>query len=53
MNPGLDQLRIPVDISWEMFLVAGSVAVGIALCPVSFQARRAAVANPVKSLRTG
>jgi putative ABC transport system permease protein len=42
--------RIPV--SWWVFLLAGFAAVGIALVTVSFQAFRAAVANPVKSLRS-
>jgi putative ABC transport system permease protein len=35
-----------------MFIVAGITAVVIALITVSFQAIKAAVANPVKSLRT-
>jgi sugar phosphate permease len=34
-----------------MFAVAGLVAIVIALCTVSFQAIKTAVANPVKSLR--
>ena len=42
--------RIPV--SWKFFAVAGIVALFIALFTVSFQAIKAAVANPVKSLRT-
>lgn len=39
-------------ITWWIFLVAGGVAVLIALLTVSFQAIKAAVANPVESLRT-
>jgi len=35
-----------------MFVAAGGVAIIIALITVSFQAVKAAVANPVKSLRT-
>jgi NADH:ubiquinone oxidoreductase subunit K len=35
-----------------MFLAAGAVAIGIALLAVGFQAMKAAMANPVKSLRT-
>jgi ABC-type antimicrobial peptide transport system permease subunit len=42
--------RIP--ITWWMFGVAGAAAILIALITISFQAIRAAVANPVKSLRT-
>ena len=41
--------RIPLD--WWMFAVAGLLAIVIALCTVSFQAVRAAMANPVKSLK--
>jgi ABC-type antimicrobial peptide transport system permease subunit len=37
--------------SW-MFVAAGAAAIGIALLTVGFQAMRAAMANPVKSLRT-
>lgn len=42
--------RIPV--SWTFFAAAGSAAFFIALFTVSFQAIKAATANPVKSLRT-
>lgn len=38
-------------MQWWMFAAAGAVAVGIALLTVSWQAIRAAVANPVDSLR--
>ena len=41
-----------VSISWWVFVMAGLMALLIALITVSFQAIRAAVANPVKSLRT-
>jgi putative ABC transport system permease protein len=40
------------EISWWVFAFAGVVAVIIALATVSFQAIKAAIANPVKSLRT-
>lgn len=42
--------RIPVG--WGFFAVAGVIALFIALFTVSFQAIKAAIANPVKSLRT-
>lgn len=42
--------RIP--ISWWIFLSAGLVAMLIAMITISFQAIKAAIANPVKSLRT-
>ncbi|WP_417363627.1 ABC transporter permease [Galbibacter sp.] len=41
-----------IDIHWWVFLIAGLVAVFIALLTVSFQAINAAVSNPIKSLRT-
>ena len=41
-----------VDISWWIFLVAVVLALLIALVTISFQAIKAAIANPVKSLRT-
>ncbi|MFT3705394.1 MAG: ABC transporter permease [Agriterribacter sp.] len=41
-----------VEISWWIFIVAILIAALIALITVSFQAIRAAIANPVKSLRT-
>ena len=40
-----------IDISWWIFFTAGCLAILIALITVSFQAIKAAVANPVKSLR--
>lgn len=41
-----------ITISWWIFLVAGVMAILIALITVSFQSIKAALANPVKSLRT-
>jgi putative ABC transport system permease protein len=41
-----------VSISWWVFVAAVTGAIGITLLTVSFQAIKAAVANPVKSLRT-
>jgi putative ABC transport system permease protein len=41
-----------ITISWWMFAAAGLVALSIALITVSFQAVKAALANPVKSLRS-
>ncbi|MGZ4036246.1 MAG: ABC transporter permease, partial [Bacteroidia bacterium] len=41
-----------ISMSWWTFLIAGLSAVCIALCTISFQAVKAALANPVKSLRT-
>jgi len=52
MNSWLKDYAYKIDISWWIFVVAGITAVVIALITVSFQAIKAAVANPVKSLRT-
>jgi putative ABC transport system permease protein len=51
MSQWLQNFAYKVDISWWIFVIAGVLALFIALLTVSFQAIRAAVANPVKSLR--
>ena len=51
MNNWLEDFAYRIDMQWWMFAVAGSAAVVIALLTVSWQAIRAAVANPVDSLR--
>jgi putative ABC transport system permease protein len=52
MNKWLEDFTYRINISWWVFVLAGAVAFGIALLTVSFQAIKAAIANPVKSLRT-
>jgi putative ABC transport system permease protein len=52
MNRWLQHFAYKVTISWWMFVLAAGVALIIALGTVGFQAVRAAVANPVKSLRS-
>jgi len=52
MNQWLQDFAYRITIPWWIFLVAGIMAALIALATISFQAIRAAVANPVKSLRT-
>jgi ABC-type antimicrobial peptide transport system permease subunit len=52
MNKWLQDFAYKVNISWWIFIVAGALALLIALLTVSFQAIKAAIANPVKSLRT-
>lgn len=51
MTKWLEDFAYRIDIQWWMFGVAGAAAVAIALITVSWQAIRAAVANPVNSLR--
>ncbi|MEO8111708.1 MAG: ABC transporter permease [Ginsengibacter sp.] len=52
MNDWLQDFAYRIDISWVVFAIAGLSAISIALFTISFQAIKAAVANPVKSLRT-
>lgn len=52
MNAWLQNFAYKVTISWSVFAISGSVAILIALLTISFQAIKAALANPVKSLRT-
>lgn len=52
LNKWLQDFAYRIDISWWIFVLAGMSALMIALLTVSFQAIKAAVANPVKNLRT-
>jgi ABC-type antimicrobial peptide transport system permease subunit len=52
MNNWLQNYVYRISISWWMFAVAGALALLIALITVSFQAIKAAIANPVNNLRT-
>ena len=52
MNNWLEDFAYRITISWWVFALAGIIALLIALVTVSFQAIKAAIANPVKSLRT-
>jgi putative ABC transport system permease protein len=52
MHKWLQDFAYRISIGWWVFALVGFVAVLIALLTVSFQAVKAAVANPVKSLRT-
>ncbi len=52
MSEWLQNFAYRIEISWWVFALAGGLAVTIALLTVSFQAIKAALANPVKSLRS-
>jgi len=52
MSNWLKNYKYRIEISWWIFLVAGITAIMIALVTISFQAIKAAIANPVKSLST-
>ncbi len=52
MHKWLEGFEYRIGLHWWVFLVAGAMALLIALVTVSFQAIKVAIANPVKSLRT-
>ena len=52
MNKWLEDFAYRIQISWWMFVLSGFIALMITLCTVGFQALRASMLNPVKSLRT-
>ena len=52
MNQWLNEFAYKVDIAWWVFALAGLVAISIALLTVGFQSVKAALVNPVKSLRS-
>jgi len=52
MSKWLQDFTYRIEIGWASFVLAGAAALLIALITVSFQAIKAGMANPVKSLRT-
>jgi ABC-type antimicrobial peptide transport system permease subunit len=52
MHHWLENYQYRADLSWWIFAAAGGGALVITLLTVSFQSIKAAIANPVKSLRT-
>lgn len=52
MNKWLQNFAYKIDIPWWIFVVAGVLALAIAFITVSFQSIKAALMNPVKSLRS-
>lgn len=52
MNRWLRDFAYRVEIGWETFVLAGLAMLGVVLFTVSYQAIKAAVANPVKALRS-
>lgn len=51
-NKWLQDFAYRINISWWIFILSGALAIIIALATVSSQAIKAAIANPIKSLRT-
>ncbi len=52
MSKWLEDFAYRISISWWMFVAAGLIAAVIAIITISFQSIKAALANPVKSLRS-
>jgi putative ABC transport system permease protein len=52
MHTWLQDFAFRVNMGWWIFILAGASALLIALTTISFQAIKAAIANPIKSLRT-
>lgn len=52
MNRWLEDFSYRIDIGWEVFILAALLAVVISILTVSYQSIKAAITNPVKSLRT-
>jgi ABC-type antimicrobial peptide transport system permease subunit len=52
MNKWLDNYVYRIHISWWMFAFSGIMAVAIAFLTISYQSIKAALANPVQSLRS-
>jgi putative ABC transport system permease protein len=52
MDKWLQDYKYKTDITWEVFFIAGGLAVVIALVTISYQAIRAALVSPVNSLRS-
>jgi len=51
MSRWLEDFAYQTEITWQLFFIAGIAGVLIALVTVSFQSIKAALGNPVDSLR--
>ncbi|MGD8777475.1 MAG: ABC transporter permease [Ignavibacteria bacterium] len=51
MNEWLRDFAYRIEISWWVFVISGIIALLVALATISFQAIKAATANPVEALR--
>ncbi|MDF2192021.1 ABC transporter permease [Paraflavitalea sp. CAU 1676] len=52
MHRWLESFAYRTDISWWILVLAGAIAMVVTFCTIGFQAIKAAIANPVKSLRS-
>ena len=51
MNKWLQNFAYRISLSWWMFALAGTIAIGIAAITIGYQSIKAALANPLKRLR--
>jgi putative ABC transport system permease protein len=52
MDKWLQDYKYKIDITWQVFALAGTMSLAIALFTISYQAIRAAVVSPIHSLRS-
>jgi putative ABC transport system permease protein len=52
MDNWLKDFAYRIEIEWWVFAIAGGLAIVVALLTVGFQALKAALVNPVTSLKT-
>jgi putative ABC transport system permease protein len=52
MNKWLQDFAYRITIPWWVFIAAGGIALAVAILTISYQSIKAALANPVKSLRS-
>lgn len=52
MDRWLEEFAYKIDVTWWMFALAGALSVLVALCTISYQSVKAALMNPVESLRS-
>jgi putative ABC transport system permease protein len=52
MNTWLEGFAYRIHLNWWMFALAGAIAMIVAMCTVSLQAVKGAIANPLKNLKT-
>jgi putative ABC transport system permease protein len=52
MNKWLENFNYRITIGWQVFVLTSLLALAIAVFTISFQAIKAAISNPVKSLRS-
>jgi putative ABC transport system permease protein len=52
MNKWLLNYHYHIDVAWWVFLLSGVIAILVTLATVSFQSAKAALMNPIKSLRS-